>query len=67
MALKLEIKEEDLDGFSPNEDKVISATKALLNHLSCSQVWLTMGDLILALDSIDRKDALSVIKDYIPG
>lgn len=67
MGLKLEIEEKDLDSFSSNEDKVISPTEALLNHLASSQVCLTMEDLILALDSINRKDALSVIKDYIPG
>ena len=64
---ELKMKKDVLDTFSPNEDEVISPTEALLNHLGGSQVCLTMRDLIWALDSIGRSDALFVIKNYIPG
>ncbi|XP_068737776.1 uncharacterized protein [Montipora capricornis] len=63
---QLGIKNDDLDTFSPNEDEVISPTEALLNHLGGSQVHLTMGDLIWAVASIGRNDALSVLEDYFP-
>ena len=67
MGLRLGIEKDDLDTFSPNEDEVISPTEALLNHLGGSQVRLTMGDLIWALASIGRNDALSELEDYFPG
>ena len=64
---KLKIKKDVLDTLSPNEGEVISPTEALFSHLGGAKVWLTMENLIEALVSIDRKDALSVIKDYFPG
>lgn len=66
LGLRLGIEKDDLDTFSPNEDEVISPTEALLNHLGGSQVRLTMGDLIWALASIGRNDALSELEDYFP-
>lgn len=67
MGHKLKIKKDILDKISPNEGEVISPTEALFNHLDGAKVSLTMENLIEALVSIDRKDALSVIKDYFPG
>lgn len=66
LGLKLKIENHVLESISVNEDKDISYTKALFNHLSGYRVDLTKADLILALDSIGRKDTLSLIKDYIP-
>ena len=67
MGYELNIKKDDLASFSPHEGEVISATEALFYHLSGAKVELTMEDLIWALDSINRKDAVSVINDYFPG
>ena len=67
MGYKLKIKKSHLDAFSSNEDEVISLTEALLNYLGGAQVCLKVRDLIWALDSIDRKDALTVMEDYFPG
>ena len=67
LGYKLKIKKDFLDKFSPNEGEVISPTEALFHHLGGAKVWLTMEDLIWALASIGREDALPVIKDYFPG
>ena len=67
LGYKLKIEKEVLDTFSPHEDEVVSPTEALINYLGGAQVTLTMADLILALASTGRKDALSVVKVYFPG
>ena len=67
MGNKLEIKKAVLDTFSPHEREIISPTHALINHLGASKTFLTMRDLILALHSIGRQDALSVMTNYFEG
>lgn len=64
---KLGIKKIVLDRFSPHEREIISPTHALINYLGASKDFLTMQDLILALHSIGRHDALHVVTNYFPG
>ena len=64
---KLGIKKIVLDTFSPHEREIISPTHALINYLGASKAFLTMQDLIFALHSIGRLDALGVVTNYFPG
>ena len=67
MGNKLEIKKDVLDTFSPREKEIVIPTHALINHLAASKPYLTMQDLIFALRSIGRQDALSVMTNYFEG
>ena len=64
---KLGIKKIVLDTFSRHEREIISPTHALINYLGASKAFLTMQDLIFALHSIGRLDALGVVTNYFPG
>ena len=64
---KLKIKKTVLDTFSPHEREIISPTHALINYLGASKAFLTMQDLIFALHSLGRLDALGVVTNYFPG
>lgn len=63
----LKIDKETLDDLSPPEEDFVSPTEAMINHLSSSKPWLTIGGFILALHAIDRDDVFTVFDGYLPG
>lgn len=61
------IKKEYLDDLSPSQEEIVCPTEALIQSLSGSKPYSTLADLIWAIHSIDRDDALEVLKVYLQG
>ena len=67
LGTKFGMKKEILDDLSPIEEDLVCPTEALIANLGASKPWLTIADFIWAIHKIDRKDALDVLKVYLPG
>lgn len=61
------IKKENLDDLSPSQEEIVCPTEALIQYLRGSKPYSTLADLIWAIHSIDRDDALEVLKVYLQG